>query len=52
MKAVLTDDRAAAIAAQRTGRICFGMDLEPRYCDVMLRRFEEFAGEQAHRGDQ
>jgi len=36
----------AIIAAHRAGRICFGMDLEPRYCDVILKRFEEFAGEQ------
>ena len=35
----------AIIAAQRTGRVCFGMDLEPRYCDVILRRFEQFTGE-------
>ena len=34
----------AIIAAQRTGRICYGMDLEARYCDVILKRFEEFTG--------
>jgi DNA modification methylase len=39
----------AIIAAQRTGRVCYGMDLEARYCDVMLRRFEEFTGGQARR---
>jgi len=37
----------AIIAAQRTGRVCYGMDLEPRYCDVMLRRWEEFSGQPA-----
>ena len=36
----------AIIAAQRTGRICYGMDLEPRYCDVILKRWEEFTGNQ------
>ena len=39
----------AIIAAHRAGRVCFGMDLEPRYGDVILRRFEEFAGEQVRR---
>jgi len=37
----------AIIAAQRCGRICYGIDLEPRYCDVILRRWEEFTGEHA-----
>jgi len=35
----------AIIAAQRCGRTCFGMDLEPRYCDVILRRWEELGGQ-------
>jgi len=37
----------AIIAAERTGRVCYGMDLEPRYCDVMLNRWEDFSGEKA-----
>ena len=28
------------IAANRTGRKCYGMELEPKYCDVILRRAE------------
>ena len=28
------------IAAHRTGRRCYGVELEPRYCDVILRRAE------------
>jgi DNA modification methylase len=39
----------AIIAAQRTGRVCYGMDLEPRYCDVVLRRWEEFGGQAVRR---
>jgi len=41
----------AIIAAQRTGRVCFGMDLEPRYCDVILTRWEALSGETARRID-
>jgi len=39
----------AIIAAQRTGRICYGMDLDARYCDVILTRWEQFTGEAAER---
>jgi len=41
----------AIIAAQRTGRVCYGMDLEPRYCDVILARWEALSGETARRID-
>jgi DNA modification methylase len=35
---------ALIIAGRRTGRVCFGMDLEPSYCDVILRRWETLSG--------
>lgn len=28
------------IAAHRTGRKCYGLEIEPKYCDVILRRAE------------
>lgn len=40
----------AIIAAERTGRRCYGMDLDARYCDVILSRWEQFAGEEATHG--
>jgi len=30
------------IAAERTGRICFGMDLDPRYVDTVVHRWQAF----------
>ena len=27
------------IAAQRMGRICFGIEKDPRYCDLIVRRY-------------
>jgi len=39
----------AIIAAERTGRACCGMDLDVRYCDVILKRWEEFTGQEARR---
>ncbi|MEM6260402.1 MAG: site-specific DNA-methyltransferase [Planctomycetota bacterium] len=35
------------IAAARLGRRCFGIELEPGYCDVIVRRFIALAGESA-----
>lgn len=32
------------IAAEVTGRRCFAMELDPRYCDVIRRRYERFVG--------
>jgi DNA modification methylase len=37
----------AIVAAQRAGRICYGMDLEPRYCDVIVARWEAQTGAKA-----
>lgn len=35
------------IAAERTGRICFGMDLDPLYVDLAIRRWQAWTGEKA-----
>ena len=35
------------IAAERTGRRCHGIEIDPHYCDVIVRRYITFAGEQA-----
>jgi DNA modification methylase len=32
------------IAAERTGRICYGMEIEPKYVDTTVRRWEQFTG--------
>jgi len=39
----------AIVAAQRTGRVCYGMERDARYCDVIVRRWEALTGEQAER---
>ena len=33
------------IAAERTGRVCFGMDLDPLYVDLAVRRWQAWTGE-------
>lgn len=35
------------IAAERVGRRCFGVELDPGYADVVIRRFERHSGEAA-----
>lgn len=35
------------IAAERLGRRCFGIEISPVYCDLIVRRFIAFAGEKA-----
>lgn len=35
------------IAAEQTGRNAFLMELDPKYCDVIVKRWEKFTGQQA-----
>jgi DNA modification methylase len=37
------------IAAERTGRVCYGTELDPHYGSVVLARFESFSGKEAVR---
>jgi DNA methylase/ParB-like nuclease domain len=35
------------MAAERVGRICYGIELEPRYVDVAIQRWQRLTGESA-----
>ena len=35
------------IAAEKLGRICYGMEIEPRYVDVAVKRWEQYTGRKA-----
>lgn len=39
----------AVLAAEQTGRRAVAIELEPAYCDVIVRRWEEFTGRKAVR---
>jgi DNA modification methylase len=30
------------IAAEKLGRVCYGMEIDPRYCDVIKKRYENY----------
>jgi DNA modification methylase len=36
------------VAAERTGRRCFGLELDPAYVDTIVRRWQALTGENAH----
>jgi len=35
------------IAAEQTGRVCYGVELDPKYVDVIVQRWQQFTGKQA-----
>jgi DNA modification methylase len=37
------------IAAENTGRVCLALEIDPRYCDVIVERWQRFAGGKAVR---
>jgi DNA modification methylase len=39
------------IAAETTKRICLAMEIDPRYCDVVVQRWERFTSKSAKRAD-
>jgi DNA modification methylase len=35
------------VACEQTGRVCYMAELSPRYCDVIVKRWEDFTGKKA-----
>jgi len=35
------------IAAEQTGRVCYGVELDPKYVDVIIRRWQQYTGKRA-----
>jgi len=35
------------IACEQLNRSCYMMELDPKYCDVIIRRFENLTGQEA-----
>jgi len=37
------------IACEKTNRKCYGMEIDPHYCDVIIKRWEEYTGAKAEK---
>ena len=37
------------IACEKTNRKCYGMEIDPHYCDVIVKRWEKYTGNKAER---
>jgi len=35
------------IACEKTNRKCYGIEIDPHYCDVIIKRWEEYTGREA-----
>jgi DNA modification methylase len=35
------------IACEKLQRICYGIELDPKYCDVIIKRWEQWANAKA-----
>ena len=39
---LFTGSGSSIIAAEQTGRICYAMELDPKFCDVIRKRYYRF----------
>jgi DNA modification methylase len=37
------------IASEKTGRVGYGMEIDPHYCDVIIKRWEDYTGLKAEK---
>lgn len=44
---LLAGSGSTLIACERLGRSCYAMEIDPRYCDVIIKRWEAFTGQTA-----
>jgi DNA modification methylase len=38
---------STVIACEKTKRVCRAIELDPKYCDVIIKRWQEFTGKSA-----
>jgi len=37
------------IACEKTNRICYGIEIDPKYCDVIIKRWEDYTNEKGQK---
>ena len=37
------------IACEQTNRICYGVEIDPRYCDITIKRWEQYTNQKAEK---
>ena len=48
---LFTGSGSSIIAAEQTGRICYAMELDPKFCDVIRKRYFRFINKLGHDED-
>ena len=43
----ITSGGSTLIGCEKTNRTCYGMELDTKYCDVIIERWEQFTGQKA-----
>lgn len=46
-KNIIVEGHGRLIACEQLDRKCYGMELEPKYVDVIINRWEQFTGDKA-----
>jgi site-specific DNA-methyltransferase (adenine-specific) len=44
IKDIFQGNGTTLIASEKTGRICYGMELDPKYVDVVIQRYVDYTG--------
>lgn len=44
---IFSGSGSTLIACEKLGRKCYSMEIDPHYCDVIIKRWEDFTGNQA-----
>ena len=44
-----TGSGTTLIACEKTNRQCYGMEIDPHYCSVIIKRWQDYTGKEAHK---
>ena len=44
-----TGSGTTLIACEKTNRQCYGMEIDPHYCSIIIKRWQDYTGKEAHK---